>query len=88
MIVVERRTVVRLTTGLHARPAAKVVGAAQRFQAELTLEAGGRTANLKSTLSVLALGVLPDTEVILRASGPDAEEAADALEALLTQTDL
>ncbi len=88
MGVVERRAVVRHAAGLHARPAARLVAEAQRFQAELTLEAGGRQANLKSLLAVLGLGVGPNTEVLLRASGADAEEAADVLEALLQATDI
>lgn len=78
----------RREAGLHARPGARIVAAAQRFQAELTLEVDGRKANLSSLIAVLALGVSPNSQVIVRASGADAEEAADVLEALLAAADL
>jgi len=48
----------------------------------------GRKANLRSLIAVLALGVSPNSQVIVRASGADAEEAADVLEALLAAADL
>jgi phosphotransferase system HPr (HPr) family protein len=64
---------------LHARPAADFVRAAMAFAAAIQVAAGGREADAKSLLSVLALGVKGGTELRLSADGADAEAALDAL---------
>jgi phosphotransferase system HPr (HPr) family protein len=64
---------------LHARPAAQFVRLAMGFDADLVVGAGDREANAKSLLSVLALGARGGTTLRLRADGPDADAALDAL---------
>src|SRR5215212_9285383 len=64
---------------LHARPAAELVRAAGRLAAMVTIEANGRRANATSILQMLGLGAVGGTELTIRATGPDAEEAARAL---------
>jgi len=68
--------------GLHARPAAQFVRTASRFESEIVLEAGERSANAKSLVGILGLTIRPGAEVSLTADGPD---AADALAALLAE---
>jgi phosphotransferase system HPr (HPr) family protein len=72
-----------LPTGvaLHARPAGLFVKTAMRFQARLQVEAGGKQADAKSILAVLALGARGGTPLTLSADGPDADVALDALSA-------
>ena len=69
--------------GLHARPAARISVAARRFGSEVWVECGGRAANAKSMLSVLALRVGAGDSVRLVALGPDALQAVDAVRATL-----
>ncbi len=69
--------------GLHARPASLFVQTATRFQCDLNVKHGEREANGKSILSVLTLGVNQGAEVTICAEGDDAEEALEALEALI-----
>jgi phosphotransferase system HPr (HPr) family protein len=65
---------------LHARPAADFVRTAMRFGgADIQVMAGGREANGKSLLSVLALGAKGGTELSLTAVGEEAEAALHAL---------
>lgn len=64
---------------LHARPAADFVRAAMALPASITVAAGGREADAKSLLSVLALGAKGGTELRLSASGADAGAALDAM---------
>jgi phosphotransferase system HPr (HPr) family protein len=64
---------------LHARPAADFVRAAMGFAASIRVAAGGRDADAKSLLSVLALGAKGGTHLRLSADGPDAGPALDAL---------
>ena len=64
---------------LHARPAAVFVRTAMRFTARIVVAAGGREADAKSLLSVLALGAKGGTTLQLRADGGDAADAVDVL---------
>jgi phosphotransferase system HPr (HPr) family protein len=69
---------------LHARPAGQFVKTANRYQAQITIEVDGRTANAKSILAVLALGAAGGTQLTLSAEGDDAASALDALAACVT----
>lgn len=71
------------TTGLHARPAALLVQTAARFQASIEIRYSDRTADAKRILQVLQLGASQGATVEIRATGQDAEEAINALEALV-----
>ena len=73
-----------LPAHLHARPAGQVVQAAARFQAQVEIEYAGKVANARGVLAVMALGATAGTTVTLRATGPDAAEAVDAVAAVLT----
>jgi len=65
--------------GLHARPAAKVVQVASRFQSRIVLRSGERTVDVKSLIALLGLTIRPMTEITLTADGPDADAALAAL---------
>ncbi len=75
----EIEVVVGHPEGLHARPAARFVQTARRFRSRVRVLYGGREADAKSLLSLLALGVGPGAVVTIRAEGEDAEEALAAL---------
>lgn len=68
--------------GLHARPAARLAQAAQRFKAEVTLISDQGRANAKSILEILTLAASMGAELTLHCQGPDAGEAARSLSAL------
>ncbi len=65
--------------GLHARPAAKVVQVASRFQSRIVLRSGERTVDVKSLIALLGLTIRPLAQITLTADGPDADEAIAAL---------
>ncbi|GAB0115711.1 dihydroxyacetone kinase phosphoryl donor subunit DhaM [Acidisoma sp. C75] len=69
--------------GLHLRPAAGCVAAAARFSARVTLGFQGREAGLESLTGLMALGVPGGGEVMIRASGPQAAAAAEAIAGIL-----
>jgi len=79
----ERRLVVVDPAGLHARPAARFVQVASRFQSTVTIRLGDRMADAKSLIAVLGLTIRPSTEILLVTNGPDADAALDALVAEL-----
>ena len=66
-------------SGLHARPAARFVQAASRFQSRIVLRHGGREADAKSLIALLGLTIRPSSEIVIAAEGSDAEAALAAL---------
>lgn len=69
--------------GLHARPAADFVRAANTFSSAITITCDGKSANAKSILQVISLNARQGASVTLTATGPDADAALAALAALL-----
>jgi phosphotransferase system HPr (HPr) family protein len=49
------------------------------FKAHVTVGAGGKEADAKSILGVLALGATGGTTLVLCAEGEDAQDAIDSL---------
>ena len=68
--------------GLHARPAANFVKTASRFQSEITVTKGEKTANAKSINQVATLGAAQNEIIVITATGTDAQSAVNALKAL------
>ena len=71
--------------GLHARPAARLVATARRFDADVSLvneTTGAGPASAQSLTGVATLGVRQGHEVLVRAHGDDALEALEAIQAL------
>ncbi len=83
MPVVEKTVVITNKVGLHARPATLFVQEAARFQAQIQIQCGEKSANAKSILSVLKLGARQGASLLLRGEGEDAAEALQALVALV-----
>jgi phosphocarrier protein FPr len=72
--------------GLHARPAAKFVSTASRFQSEITLRnvtSSSNSVNAKSINQVITLGVRQGYEIAIAATGTDATQALAALQQLV-----
>jgi phosphotransferase system HPr (HPr) family protein len=76
-------TSVVLAADLHARPAGQVSQLVAGLDAEVELVAGARTARAASVLAVMGLGAQAGQQVEVRASGPDAVQAASAVAAVL-----
>src|SRR5580700_1946655 len=71
--------IVTLRHGLHARPAALLAQRAKSFGAQTSLSAHGRTANARSVVAIMALGVRHGDELSIQASGADAAQAVASL---------
>ena len=69
--------------GLHARPAAKLVQAANKFSScDVTFSKDGQDVNGKSIMGVLMLAAARGTSIDVRADGDDAQACVDAISAL------
>lgn len=81
-----KQTVVKNKTGLHARPASEFVMKAKEFQSKVTirnLDGDGEAVNAKSIVFLLAQSMGQGTKVEITADGPDEQQAADSLVALM-----
>jgi phosphoenolpyruvate-protein phosphotransferase len=65
--------------GLHARPATVLVNLAKEFESEIRVRYGEQTANAKSLVSLLKLGVEGGGTIRLMAQGRDEAEALETL---------
>ncbi len=81
--MVQQNVIVKNKTGLHARPAALFVQAANKFKSEIFIEKGGKKVNAKSIMGVMSLAVSQGTEITISAQGDDAQEAVDNLVELI-----
>ena len=79
-----RQVRVALEHGIHARPAARIVSALKGLPGDVSLAARGRSANARSAVALLKLGVRKGDEVQVRAVGSEAARAVDAVATLLT----
>ena len=79
----KKEVVVRCESGLHNKQATYFVQKANEYDSSIWLETDERKMNAKSLLGIMSLGIVTGATVTLSASGPDAEAAVNALDALL-----
>ena len=79
----ERTVQIRNRYGLHARPAAEFVKTAHTFDADVWVRKADLEVNGKSIMGMMMLAAEQGTELVIRASGDDAQAAIDALTALV-----
>lgn len=65
--------------GLHARAAAKFVKVAATYDAKVTVAVNGTEVPGSSILALMMLAAAPGSEVEIRAQGPAARAAVEAL---------
>src|SRR5215468_3284548 len=84
---VEFKFVCPLPNGLHARPASQLAEFASDFASDLSLRnlRSGATANLKSTLAIIAADIRNGDECSIRVAGEDEASAGSALLGYITR---
>jgi phosphocarrier protein len=78
-MMMERTVEIVNKNGLHARPAAEIVKLSSRFQAEITMVRDDLEVNGKSIMGVMMLAAEFGSTLLVRADGPDAEQAVNAI---------
>jgi phosphocarrier protein HPr len=81
--MIERTVQIVNKNGLHARPAAEIVKISAKFKSEITLVKDGMEVNGKSIMGVMMLAAECGASLGLRADGPDADAALDAIATLI-----
>ena len=69
--------------GLHARASAKLTKLAGSFPCDIWVSRGERRVNAKSIMGVMMLAAGLGSEIVLETEGDRAQEAMDALLALI-----
>jgi phosphocarrier protein len=70
--------------GLHARASARFVKTAEAFDADIRVTKDGQTVSATSIMGLMMLAASTSSTIDLEATGPEAQAAMDALEALVT----
>ncbi len=83
-----RPVIVKLKTGLHARPAALFVQEANKFSSEIFVEKDEKKVNAKSIMGIMSLAISTNTEVTISAEGSDEDQAVNALISLVSKEEL
>lgn len=69
--------------GLHARAAAKLVGATATFSCQIRTGTNGRLVDAKNIMAVMMLAASQGTELDVQFDGDDEEAACDAVTTLI-----
>lgn len=81
--MLEQEIVVSNKLGLHARASAKLVQLVQGFKSTVWLVSKGREVNAQSIMGVMMLAAEFGSTITIKATGEDAEQALDALQAVI-----
>ena len=81
--ILVRELTIQNKLGLHARPAALFVKAANRFIADVTVEKGCNKVSGKSIMGLMTLEAGFGTVLRVIADGVDAEAALDEIQSLM-----
>ena len=81
----EKKIMVKIASGLEARPVALFVQVASQFQSSIYVALQNKKVNAKSIMGMMSLGVLEGENIIITAEGPDEVEAIDKLEQYLSE---
>jgi len=83
--VYEAELEIKNAEGLHMRPAMQFVDIANRFDSEINVSNGETSVDGKSIMNISMLAATCGTKLRIRAKGPDAREAINALQELVEE---
>ena len=82
-VVYEADLEIKNAEGLHMRPAMRFVDVANRFESDIAVSNDQTNVDGKSIMQISMLAATCGTKLRVRAEGPDAREAIDALRELV-----
>lgn len=74
--------------GLHARPATTLVSSSAAFTSTININYADKSANIKSILAVMSLGIPTNAQVEIEISGDDEVTAKEKLVSVITELEL
>ena len=82
--MLEKEVTVDNPKGIHARPSALLVKAANSVESSVELIKNGQAVNAKNILSIMTLAMVYQDKVTIRTNGPDEEKALNAMTEVFT----
>ncbi len=79
----EKSIIVKSTVGLHASLAAKIVQAASKYSVDINLHYHDKTVDVKSILGLMSLAIPSGENVVIEATGDQAESAIADIASIL-----
>ena len=79
----KKQIVVKSTVGLHASLAAKIVQAASKYSVDINLHYHDKTVDVKSILGLMSLAIPSGENVVIEATGDQAEIAINDIATIL-----
>ncbi len=70
--------------GLHARASARFVQTVEKFDADVRVTRNGETVGGDSIMGLMMLSAGPGSSIVVEATGNEARQALDALDALVS----
>jgi phosphocarrier protein len=84
-LVCETEVEIKNADGLHMRPAMQFVKIADRFSSDITVSNGQTNVDGKSIMQMSMLAAKCGTKLKIKADGPDAKDAVNALRDLVEE---
>jgi phosphotransferase system HPr (HPr) family protein len=84
-VTLRQKVVIRNPQGFHMRPLTRFVELARKFQSIVFVYKDDERRDGKSPLELMTLGAEQGTELILEATGIDAQAALDALAEVISR---
>ncbi len=84
-LICETAVEIKNADGLHMRPAMQFVDTANGFDSDVTVSNGETDVDGKSIMQMSMLAAICGSKLKIRAEGPDAQEAIDALRELVEE---
>ncbi|NLL93213.1 MAG: HPr family phosphocarrier protein [Clostridiales bacterium] len=82
--MITKEMIIKIKTGLEARPVALFVQVASQFDSSIYVEHENKKVNAKSIMGMMTLGLAAGAEVVVEASGNDEEAAISRIEEYLS----
>ncbi len=79
----QRQVVVKSTVGLHASLAAEIVKAASKYSVDVKVQYKDKTIDVKSILGLMSLAVPSGENLVIEATGDQAEAAIADIASIL-----
>lgn len=80
----KKNILVKLESGLEARPVALLVQEASKYESKIYIECEGKRVNAKSIMGMMSLGLNAGEQLMVEAEGADEQTAVDNIEKFLS----
>lgn len=78
--MIEKNITIVNSTGIHARPASQLVKLINTFKSDVKIVSENKTANAKSIINIMSMGLIQGSEITVRVDGEDEKAAMEGIE--------